>query len=109
METKNNANINAKAPEWYTIEEVTDAIKRQVFFHHGMTLEVSIALDLQNAFEKGFEMGRGVDPASENSRLREALKARVMVWNDSSDRNYRVCDLCGSAEGVRHEASCVLA
>ncbi|SRR6266404_9827830 len=100
---------NAKAPKWYTIEEIRASVHSGSFFRKGGTIEESIALHLQAALEKGFEMGRRNDPTSENVRLRNALKERVMVWNDPSDRDYRLCNLCGLTEGVGHTASCVLA
>lgn len=100
---------NAKAPAWYEEAEITSAIRRGSFFHKGKTIEESIALHLQGAFEKGFEMGRRVDPASENARLRKALLDRVMVWNDPSDRNYKLCDLCDAHEYEVHKAHCALA
>lgn len=40
--------------------------------------------------------------------LKRELKDRVMVWNDPSDRNYRVCQLCNSHE-YKHSKECVLA
>jgi len=101
--------LNAKAPEWYKVEEVTDRIRKGSFFHHGMILEQSITVHLQRALERGFEMGRRVDPTSENARLRKALEVRVMVWDDPSTRDFRLCDLCGSHEGSKHKPECVLA
>lgn len=101
--------LNAKAPEWYKVEEITDRIRQGSFFHPGMTLEQSITQHLQKALERGFEMGRRVDPTSENVRLREALKARVMVWEDPSTRDFHLCDLCGAHEGDKHKLECVLA
>lgn len=41
--------------------------------------------------------------------LRKALWAAVMQWNDPSDRNYKVCGLCGTHEYDKHKTSCVLA
>lgn len=103
------ADQNAQAPKWYTTEEIRASIQCGNFFRKGKTVEESIALHLQAALEKGFEMGRRNDPTSENVRLREALKTRVMVWDDPSDRNYRLCNLCGMTEGAGHKPSCVLA
>lgn len=101
--------MNAKAPQWYSMEEIRTAICEGRFFRKGRTVEESIALHLQAALEKGFDLGRRSDPDSENVRLREALKSRVMVWNDPSDRNYHLCDLCGAEETEKHRPECVLA
>jgi len=104
-----NVMTNTKAPQWYSTEEIRAAIVGGRFFAKGKTVEESIALHLQAALEKGFDMGKRADVTSENVRLREALKARVMVWNDPSDRNYHLCDLCGKAEDEKHDPNCVLA
>lgn len=99
---------NSKPPDWYTTTEINDSIQRGAFFHQGMTLEGSIATHLQNALKKGFDMGRRADPTSENVRLREALKKRVMIW-DSHERDYILCDLCSTPESKGHKEECVLA
>jgi hypothetical protein len=99
---------NAKAPQWYGTEEIRTSIREGRFFRKGNTLEESIALHLQAALEKGFDLGRRVDPASENARLRKALTDRVMVWDDPSARDFRLCDLCGNAETDGHKSDCVL-
>jgi hypothetical protein len=99
---------NAQPPEWYKTDEIEDAIRRGTFFHKGKTVEESVAAHLQNALKKGFDMGRRVDPTSENARLREALKKRVMIW-DSHERDYILCDLCSNAESQGHKQECVLA
>lgn len=100
---------NAKAPQWYSAEEIRAAINEGRFFRKGRTVEESIALHLQAALEKGFDLGRRNDPESENSRLRKALLDRVMVWEDPHTRDFRLCDLCSSPDGEKHKASCVLA
>jgi len=41
--------------------------------------------------------------------LRKALWERVQEWNDASDRNYKLCSLCGATEFEGHKLSCVLA
>lgn len=101
--------MNVKAPQWYSTEEIQGAIHGGTFFRKGCTVEESIAKHLQAAFEKGFELGHRADPASENARLRKALLDRVMVWDDPSARDFKVCELCGNAEGDGHKAHCVLA
>lgn len=100
---------NAKAPIWYKADEIEAAVRRGSFFHQGMTLEQSIAAHLQAAFSKGFDMGRRGDPTSEIARLRKTLEGRVMVWDDPSLRDFKVCDLCGQPESKPHTESCVLA
>ncbi len=100
--------MNVKAPQWYSTQEIRDAIQRGSFFRKGSTVDESIALHLQAALEKGFDLGRRADPTSENVRLRKALLDRVMVWDDPHTRDFKVCDLCGNAEGDGHKATCVL-
>lgn len=41
--------------------------------------------------------------------LKTVLWNRVRVWNDANDRNYMLCDLCGSPEGSPHKSPCALA
>lgn len=99
---------NDKAPQWYSTEETRISIREGRFFRLGSTVEESIARHLQLALEKGFDLGRRVDPTAENARLRKALLDRVMVWDDAHTRDFKVCDLCGNAETDGHKNNCVL-
>lgn len=101
--------LNTKAPKWYSAGEIGQAIRYGTFFNKGHTVEEALAFHLQAAFEKGFDRGRRNDPASENSRLRKALLDRVMVWDDPSARDFKLCALCNAHEGSEHKPECVLA
>ena len=100
---------NAKAPQSYSAEEIGKAIADGRFFLRGQTVEQSIAFHLQAALEKGFDLGRRVDPTSENARLRQALLRNVYIWDDPSSRDFRLCRHCHSVEGEKHKPECVLA
>lgn len=101
--------MNVKPPKWYSAGEIGQAIRHGTFFSLGHTVEEALALHLQAAFQKGFDLGRRNDPTSENARLRKALLDRVMVWDDPSTRDFKLCALCYAHQGDAHKPECVLA
>lgn len=98
----------ARPPKWYTAQEIEDAVRQGRFFHKGLSIEESIALHLQAAFEKGFSQGKRVDREGTIASLRAALEERIWVWNDP-EREYLLCDLCSSPRIEGHRDSCPMA
>lgn len=77
-------------------------------------------IDLEKAIFERIEMKMGarieMEAHAEEKRLNERIAAlkkalwdQVQVWNDPSDRNFKLCGICGAHEFKRHQSSCVLA